>query len=99
MSKRMIWRYPTAVFEYKLMKILAVFRILEGKRAVIYGKPFNSSSVLARNLTAEIIYNRAGVRLEYRPLEQLESLFETVDPAGAKKEMERWKKSATLRQA
>jgi hypothetical protein len=78
----------------ELMKILAAPRLLEGKRAVIYGRPFDSSSVPARNLTAETIYNRTGVRLEFRPIEQLEELLGTVDPAGAKKEMERWKKEA-----
>jgi hypothetical protein len=30
----------------ELMKILAVPRLLEGKRAVIYGRPFDSTSVL-----------------------------------------------------
>jgi hypothetical protein len=78
----------------ELMKILAVPRLLEGKRAVIYGRPFDSSSVPARNLTAEIIYNRTGVRLESRPIEQLEAMLGTIDPAVAKKEMERWKKEA-----
>jgi hypothetical protein len=78
----------------ELMKILAVPRLLEGKRAVIYGRPFDSTSVPARDLTAETIFNRTGVRLEHRPIEQLEALLETVDTAAAKKEMERWKKEA-----
>jgi hypothetical protein len=78
----------------ELMKILAAPRLLEGKRAVIYGRPFDSTSVPAPNLTAEAIYKRTGVLLEYRPIEQLKSQLETVDPAGVKKEMERWKKEA-----
>jgi hypothetical protein len=78
----------------ELMKILAAPRLLEGKRAIIYGRPFDSTSVPAHNLNAEIIYKRTGVRLEYRPLEQLKVLLETIDPASAKKEMERWKKEA-----
>jgi hypothetical protein len=78
----------------ELMKIMAAPRLLEGKRAVIYGRPFDSTSVPARNLTAESIHDRTGVHLEFRPLEQLEALLQTVDPAGAKKEMERWKKEA-----
>jgi len=78
----------------ELMKILAVPRLLEGKRAVIYGRPFDSTSVPSRNLTAEAIYKRTGVLLEFRPMEQLKGLLETVDPAGAKKEMERWKREA-----
>jgi hypothetical protein len=79
----------------ELMKTLAAPRLLEGKRAVIYGRPFDSTSVPARNLTAETIYKRTGVLLEFRPIEQLKPLLETVDPAIAKKEMERWKKEAT----
>lgn len=78
----------------ELMKILAAPRILEGKRAVIYGRPFDSTSVPAHNLTAELIYKRTGVLIEYRPIEQLKSQLETVDLAGAKKEMQRWKKEA-----
>jgi hypothetical protein len=79
----------------ELMKILAAPRLLEGKRAVIYGRPFDSTSVPARNLTAEAIYKRTGVLLEFRPIEQLQALLKTVDPASARKEMERWKKEAT----
>ena len=78
----------------ELIKILATPRLLQGKRAVIYGRPFDSSSVPARNLDAETVYKRTGVRLEYRPLEQLKPLLERVDPASAQKEMERWKKGA-----
>jgi hypothetical protein len=59
----------------ELMKILAAPRLLEGKRAVIYGRPFDSSSVPSRDLTAEMIYNRTGVRLEHRPVEQLADLL------------------------
>lgn len=78
----------------ELIKILAAPRLLEGKRAVIYGRPFDSSSVPAHNLDAETVYKRTGVRLEFRPLEQLKPLLETVDPERAVKEMERWKKEA-----
>ncbi len=78
----------------ELMKILSVPSLLEGKRAVIYGRPFDSTSVPARNLTAEAIYNRTGVRLEFRPIEQLEAQLQSVDPDGARREMERWKKEA-----
>jgi hypothetical protein len=78
----------------ELMKILATPRLLEGKRAVIYGRPFDSTSVPARNLTAQSIYDRTGVRLEFRPLTELEEALQTVDPAGARKEMERWKREA-----
>jgi hypothetical protein len=78
----------------ELMKILAAPNLLEGKRAVIYGKPFASTSVPSPNLDVETIYNRTGVHIEYRPIEQLVPMLEKVDPAAAKKEMERWKKEA-----
>jgi hypothetical protein len=78
----------------ELMKILAAPRLLEGKRAVIYGRPFDSTSVPAHNLTADSIYKRTGVLLEFRPIEQLKQQLESVDVARAKKEMERWKKEA-----
>jgi len=77
-----------------LMKIFAAPRLLEGRRAVIYGRPFDSSSVPAGNLTAEEVYGRTGVQIEFRPLDQLKPLLETVDPASAGKEMERWKRGA-----
>ncbi|MBN2339561.1 MAG: hypothetical protein JXP48_13595 [Acidobacteria bacterium] len=79
----------------ELMKILAAPRLLEGKRAVIYGRPFDSSSVPSRDMTAEMIYNRTGVRLEHRPVEQLADLLRGVSAADARGEMERWKREAT----
>jgi hypothetical protein len=78
----------------ELMKILAAPRLLEGKRAVIYGRPFDSSSVPARDMTAEMVYNRTGIRLEHRPVEQLADLLGGVSAADARGEMERWKREA-----
>ena len=78
----------------ELMKILAAPRLLEGKRAVIYGRPFDSSSVPARDMTAEMVYNRTGVSLEYRPVEQLADLLGGVSAEDARVEMERWKREA-----
>lgn len=78
----------------ELLKIAASPRVLEGKRAVIFGRPFDSSSVPAHNLSEESIYKRTGVRLQYRPIEELKPLLESVDEASARKEMERWKKEA-----
>ncbi len=78
----------------ELIKILVAPKLLQGKRAVIYGRPFNSASVPSRNLDAETIYKRTGVRLEFRPVEELKPLLETVDLASAEKEMEKWKKEA-----
>jgi L-fucose isomerase-like protein len=78
----------------ELIKILAAPKLLQGKRAVIYGRPFDSSSVPSHNLNAEVVYKRTGVSLEFRPLEELEPLLASVDLASAGKEMERWKKEA-----
>ena len=78
----------------ELIKIAAAPRILEGKKALIFGRPFDSSSVPARNLSADYIYKRTGVRLQYRPIEDLKPLLEGITDASAQKEMERWKKEA-----
>jgi L-fucose isomerase-like protein len=78
----------------ELLKIVAAPRILEGKRALIFGKAFASSSVPAPNLSEDYIYQRTGVRLKYRPIEELKPLLENVDEAAARREMERWKAGA-----
>jgi L-fucose isomerase-like protein len=78
----------------ELLKIVAAPRILEGKRAVIFGKAFASSSVPAPNLSEDYIYQRTGVRLKYRSIDELKPLLEKVDEAAARKEMERWKAGA-----
>jgi L-fucose isomerase-like protein len=79
----------------ELIKIAVAPRILEGKRALIFGRPFDSTSIPARNLNADYIYKSTGVRLEYRPIAELKQRLESIDEATAKKEMERWKKEAT----
>ena len=78
----------------ELLKIAAAPRILEGKRAVIFGRPFDSSSVPAHNLSEDYIYKRTGVRIQYRPIEECKLLLEGVNEASAGKEMERWKREA-----
>ncbi len=79
----------------ELMKILAAPKLLQGKRAVIYSKPFGSSTVPSSNLDAAAIYKQMGVKLEFRPVQELKPLYETVDPASALKVMEKWKKEAS----
>jgi hypothetical protein len=69
-------------------------RILEGKRALIFGKPFDSVTVPARNLTADEVYKRTGVIVQYRSLEELSDRLKSIDGASARSEMERWKKEA-----
>ncbi len=79
----------------ELIKIAAAPRILEGKKAVIFGRPFDSTSIPARNLNEDYVYNHTGVRLQYRPIDELVQRLKSIDEASAKKEMERWKKEAT----
>jgi hypothetical protein len=80
----------------ELIKIVAAPRPLEGQRALVFGKPFASTSVPAPNLNEDYIYERTGVRVEHRPMEELRQLMKAgVDEAAARKEMERWKREAT----
>jgi L-fucose isomerase-like protein len=77
-----------------LIKIVAIPGILEGKRALIFGKPFDSTSVPAHNLSEEYIYNLTGLRMQYRPMEDLQAQYDKISEASAQKEMDRWKKGA-----
>lgn len=79
----------------EMLKTLASPRILEGKRALIFGRPFDSTSVPAHNLNEDYVYKRTGVRIQYRSMEELKQLFDRTDEAGARNEAERWKKEAT----
>jgi hypothetical protein len=78
----------------EMLKAVASPRILEGKKAIIYGRPFDSTSVPAHNLNEDYVYKRTGVRIKYRPMEELIELFKLTDEASARKEAERWKKEA-----
>jgi hypothetical protein len=79
----------------ELVKIFAVPRILDGKQALIFGRPFDSTSVPMGNLNADYVYRKTGLRIQYRPVDDLMPLLEKADEAAAMKEMERWKKEAT----
>jgi hypothetical protein len=78
----------------ELVKIAASPRILENRRAILYGRRFDSTSVPAHNLTEYEVYKHTGVKMQYRPIEQLAALYKDVDEASALSEMERWKKEA-----
>ena len=78
----------------ELLKIFAVPRILDGKQALIFGRPFDSTSVPMGNLNGDYVYKKTGLRIQYRPVDDLMPLLEKVDEAAAMKEMERWKKEA-----
>ncbi len=77
-----------------LVKHAAAPGMLEGRRAVVFGRPFDSTTVPAHNLTEEQVRRRTGVRMQFRPIEELAALFEEVDPLAARGEMERWKNEA-----
>jgi len=77
-----------------LIRTVSRPRILEGKKALIFGKPFDSSSVPAPELDVDYIYRQTGVRLAYRPISDLLPLLETVDEDKAREEMQRWKRDA-----
>lgn len=77
-----------------LLKLAVAPMLLEGRKALIFGRPYDSTSVPAPNLNADYIYRRTGVRLEYRPIDELKAGLAGVDEARARKEMERWKKEA-----
>ena len=79
----------------ELIKILAAPRVLEGKKALIFGTPYASTTVPEPNLNDEFIYRRTGVRVEHRPMQELIDRMKTVDEAAARREMERWKSEAS----
>ena len=78
----------------ELIRIVSKPRVLEGQKALIFGRPYDSSSVPAPFLNADYIYQHTGVRLEYRPISDLLPLLATVDDTLAREEMLRWKKEA-----
>ncbi|MBP1610568.1 MAG: hypothetical protein H6Q04_2803 [Acidobacteria bacterium] len=78
----------------EMIKAVAAPGILEGRRAVIFGRPFDSTSVPAHNLNEDYVYKRTGVRIQYRPMEELKQLFDRIDEASARKEADRWKREA-----
>ena len=79
----------------ELIKIVAAPRILEGKKALIFGRPFESTSVPAPNLNADYVYQHTGVKLEYRPIDELKERIKDVDESAARTEMKRWKQGAS----
>ena len=78
----------------ELVKIFAVHRILDGRQALIFGRPFDSTSVPMGHLNVDSVYRKTGLRIQYRPVDDLMPLLEEVKEAEATKEMERWKREA-----
>ncbi|HSW38676.1 MAG TPA: hypothetical protein VLL97_04210 [Acidobacteriota bacterium] len=76
------------------VRIFSAPRLLEGKKALIYGRPFNSTTVPAHNLDADYIYKITGVRLEHRPVSDLSLLMEKVDESRAGEVVRQWKEGA-----
>jgi hypothetical protein len=77
------------------VRIAASPGVLEGRRAVLYGRPFDSTTVTSHNLNEDLVYRRTGVRIQFRPLEELAALYKKTDAGDAAREMERWKREAT----
>ena len=78
----------------EMLKAVASPRVLEGKKALIFGRPFDSTSAPSHNLNEDYIYKQTGVRIQYRSMEELKRLFDATDEASARNEAERWKKEA-----
>ncbi|MBN2418579.1 MAG: twin-arginine translocation signal domain-containing protein [Deltaproteobacteria bacterium] len=78
----------------ELIKTVSAPRCLEEQRALVFSKPFGSTSIPSPNLNEDYIYKMTGVRVMHRPIDDLKELIKGVDEGAAKKEMERWKKGA-----
>ncbi|MEJ2109501.1 MAG: hypothetical protein P8Z37_06225 [Acidobacteriota bacterium] len=79
----------------ELVKLLSAPRVLEGKKALIFGRPYDSTTVPEPNLNDGFILKRTGVRMEHRPMQELIERMKSVDEAAARREMERWKREAS----
>lgn len=79
---------------FEILKKVASPGILEGRKALIFGRPFDSTSVPAHNLTEEYVYNHTGLSIRHRPLNDLVTLLKEIDEASAREDMKRWKKEA-----
>jgi len=69
--------------------------VLAGKKVLIFGEPFDSATLPARNLSQEYVMDRTGVDIAFRPLESLRDSLRGVDDSQARAEMERWIGGAT----
>ncbi len=78
----------------ELIKILSAPRPLEGKKALVFGRPFGSTSIPSPNLNEEYVFSQTGARITHRPIDDLKTLIKEVDESAARKEMEIWKKGA-----
>ena len=79
----------------ELLKIALAPRILEGKKALIFGRQMDSTSVPYVAVNEEDIYRHTGVRLQFRPIQELVDRLPGASESEARAEMERWKKDAT----
>ena len=79
----------------ELLKIALAPRILEGKKALIFGRQMDSTSVPYMAVNENDIYQRTGMRLQFRPIQELVDRLPSASESEARAEMERWKKDAT----
>ena len=79
----------------ELLKIAFAPRILEGKKALIFGRQMDSTSVPYLGLNEDDIFLRTGMRLQFRPIQELVERLPSASESEARAEMDRWKKDAT----
>ena len=79
----------------ELLKIMMAPRILEGKKAVIFGRRLDSTSVPYVAVDEDAILKRTGMSLSFRPTEELEERLKGIGESEARTEMDRWKREAT----
>jgi len=79
----------------ELLKIALAPRILEGKKALIFGRRMDSTSVPYMAVNEDDIYRHTGVSLQFRPIQELVDRLPSVSESDARGEMERWRKEAT----
>ena len=64
--------------------------VLGGKKVLIFGEPFKSTTIRTPALTKEHVRRKTGVVVDYRPLKDLVTGVQKVDRQKVKAEMDRW---------
>ncbi|MBU0994847.1 MAG: hypothetical protein KJ737_20335 [Proteobacteria bacterium] len=65
-----------------------------GKKVLVFGKPFKSSTIRSPKLTKDYVLSRTGITVDYRSIRTLINGIKKVDGKKAKFEMDRWIKEA-----
>jgi L-fucose isomerase-like protein len=64
--------------------------VLGGKKVLIFGAPFKSSTIRTPSLSKENVLRRTGVTVDHRSLRELLAGIKRVDSEKVKAEMDRW---------